>query len=340
MHDSTHPRSCTRDVPVGPAWSRSAPIRFSLAGVPERERSTLFREFYASLGARCEVEPLRDVAFEADFTMQALPGLMLMSGRRHGSRTHRSTADGTDDFGLRVNLGGPYYMSQRGREIVLEEGEAALVSLSDLGTFVHHPPGDVLTLRFPRMQLAPLATGAEDCLLRPIPRDTPALRLLRDYIDIAWDEQRIASRDLQHLFVTHVYDLVAVAIGATRDVADTARGRGVRAARLRAIKQDIARNLDQPDLSVTALAARHRCTPRFVQRLFEAEGTTFTEYVLAQRLARAYKMLSDPRRTAEKIATIAYDTGFGDVSYFNRAFRRRYGAMPSEIRLEARRMDA
>jgi AraC-like DNA-binding protein len=326
-------------MPVGPGLSRSAPIRFSLAGVPERKRPILFREFYASLGARCDVEPLRDVAFEADFTMQVMPGLMLMSGRRHGSRTHRSTADGTDDFGLRVNLGGPYFISQCGREIVLEEGEAALVSLSDLGTFVHHPPGDVLTLRFPRTQLAPLVTGAADCLLRRIPRDAPALRLLRDYIDIAWDEERIASRDLQHLFVAHVYDLVAVAIGATRDAAAMARGRGVRAARLHAIKEDIAQNLDQADLSVAALAVRHRCTPRCVQRLFETEDTTFTEYVLTQRLARAHRMLSDPRRTAEKVATVAYDAGFGDVSYFNRAFRRRYGAMPSEIRWAARRLD-
>jgi AraC-like DNA-binding protein len=87
---------------------------------------------------------------------------------------------------------------------------------------------------------------------------------------------------------------------------------------------------------VAALAARHRCTERFVQRLFEMEGTTFTEYVLAQRLARAHRMLSDPRRDGEKISTVAYDCGFGDVSYFNRVFRRRYGIAPSDVRAQAR----
>ena len=56
----------------------------------------------------------------------------------------------------------------------------------------------------------------------------------------------------------------------------------------------------RPDLSVAALAARHGCTPRFVQRLFEAEGTTFTEYVLAERLARAHRMLMDPRRVQRR----------------------------------------
>jgi AraC-like DNA-binding protein len=40
--------------------------------------------------------------------------------------------------------------------------------------------------------------------------------------------------------------------------------------------------------------------------------------VLAQRLARAHCMLVDPRRDGEKISAVAYDCGFGDVSYFNR----------------------
>jgi AraC-like DNA-binding protein len=68
------------------------------------------------------------------------------------------------------------------------------------------------------------------------------------------------------------------------------------------------------------------------------EGTTFTEYVVAQRLARAHRMLIDPRCDGEKISTVAYDCGFGDVSYFNRVFRRSYGAAPSDVRAQARQV--
>ena len=50
-------------------------------------------------------------------------------------------------------------------------------------------------------------------------------------------------------------------------------------------------------------------------------------------------MFVDPRREGEKISAVAYDTGFGDVSYFNRVFRRHYGAAPSDIRGQARRTD-
>jgi AraC-like DNA-binding protein len=36
------------------------------------------------------------------------------------------------------------------------------------------------------------------------------------------------------------------------------------------------------------------------------------------------------------IAQIAHESGFGDVSYFNRMFRRRFGVTPSDVREEAR----
>ena len=106
--------------------------------------------------------------------------------------------------------------------------------------------------------------------------------------------------------------------------------------KLHAIKQDIAKNLARADLSVAALAERHNCTPRFLQRLVEADGTTLTEYVLTQRLARAHRLLIDPRRDGHKISAVAYDCGFGDLSYFNRVFRRHYRAAPSDVRAHAR----
>jgi AraC-like DNA-binding protein len=48
-------------------------------------------------------------------------------------------------------------------------------------------------------------------------------------------------------------------------------------------------------------------------------------------------MLSDPRHAVRTISSIAYDVGFGDVSYFNRVFRKLYGATPSDIREAALR---
>jgi AraC-like DNA-binding protein len=40
----------------------------------------------------------------------------------------------------------------------------------------------------------------------------------------------------------------------------------------------------------------------------------------------------NPRRVNESITSLTFEVGFGDLSYFNRAFRRFYGATSSEIR--------
>ena len=340
MRDVTQPPMLTPELLLGsgPLPPPSGPVRFALPNWSEREQPTLVRECFARMGLRYEVERLPEVPFYIDLSLVPLPGLLMGTGRIHGSRNRRTRAhveDDTDDIGLIVNLQGPHLIEQDGRELILGDGEAVFVSCSDPSCYTHKPPGDMLVFRFPRAQFAPLVKGVSERCMQRIPSDVPALKFLKSYVAIACDQQTTASPELQHLVVNHVYDLMAVMMGATQDTAHTAQGGGLRAARLLEIKEDIARNIDQPDLSVTTLADRHGCTPRFVQRLFEAEGTTFTEYVLAQRLARAHRLLVDPRRKGEKISVVAFDAGFGDVSYFNRMFRRHYGAAPSDIRAQA-----
>jgi len=66
-------------------------------------------------------------------------------------------------------------------------------------------------------------------------------------------------------------------------------------ARLRAIKDDIAANLAQRNLSAETLANRHGISPRYTNMLFEAEGLSVSEFILTRRLMQAHRMLSDPR---------------------------------------------
>lgn len=138
--------------------------------------------------------------------------------------------------------------------------------------------------------------------------------------------------ELVRTVAIHLRDLAALMLGPARDAAVVAEGRGLRAARLTAIKRDIIDHLDQPDLTVSAIATRHAITPRYVQLLFASEGATFSEFVLDQRLGYVHRLLTDPLFAGRSISALAFEAGFGDVSYFNRAFRRRYGATPSDIR--------
>jgi AraC-like DNA-binding protein len=327
-------------TPAAPTLPSTAQMRFSLDDVPERDRRSQLCEFFGRDLTKYDVEAEADDPIHVDVAFRLLPGLIMMSGQGYGYRAVRSrrsvAAEASDDVGLVINLGGALQVTSATREFALGDGEAVLASLAEPYCFTHRPPGRLLALRVPRAEIAPLVSGVDDLLHRPIPDGLPALKFLLDYVKVAEAEPPIACSQLQQLFIRHVYELMALAVGATRDATELATGRGLKAARLYAIKRDIAANIDRPDLSVGTLAARHGLTPRGIQRLFETEGTTFTDHLVSQRLARAHRLLTDPGRDGDKITAIAWDCGFGDISHFNHLFRRRYGLAPSDVRAEAR----
>ncbi|MCK9911996.1 hypothetical protein MXD81_22770, partial [Microbacteriaceae bacterium K1510] len=83
-------------------------------------------------------------------------------------------------------------------------------------------------------------------------------------------------------------ELLALALGPNDNAREMAQRGGVRAARLRAIQEHVRGGIGIRDLSVTATASHHGVTPRYVQMLFEREGTTYSEFVLAERLQKAF----------------------------------------------------
>ena len=128
-----------------------------------------------------------------------------------------------------------------------------------------------------------------------IPSQSSSLRLLTHYVRLVSRGKCAESSALDHAIATHMLDLIALSVGADRDAEAEAEERGVRAARLEAIKADISSRLSDRDLSVTAVAARHGVTPRYVHKLFETEGASFSEFVRARRLKLARRLLTDPR---------------------------------------------
>ncbi len=105
-----------------------------------------------------------------------------------------------------------------------------------------------------------------------------------------------------------------------------------RGTRCAAILRVIESRSSDPNLNAITVAEMLGVTPRYVHLLLEDTGKSFTHHVLERRLERAAALLRDPRWRYRKIADIAAEAGFTDLSYFNRAFRRRFGATPSAMR--------
>jgi AraC-like DNA-binding protein len=313
-----------------------APLIFSSSDLPERDRLPFWRDFIARKLSHVDVEMLADDPLVVAMTGYPLPGLLAVRGQYVSPmrlrRTPQIVAEGDDAFAFVVRRRGSVTLSQRRAEVSLGRGAAAVGILHAEPATAVISDYDSWTLLVPRRALAPLVGDVEKAAMRVIPQGNEALRLMTKYLEILWRGPPLEAPEARRLAATHVHDLIALALGATRDGMALAAGRGLRAARLRAVQADILENLADPKLSVAMIAHRQRVTPRYVHMLFELEGLTFSEFVLGERLVRAHRLLSDPRFAGLTISAVAFAAGFGDLSYFNRTFHRRFGATPSDVR--------
>jgi AraC-like DNA-binding protein len=319
---------------VTPIWAGFAPLVLATDAEAPQRRADVAREVYGRQILRLEVEPLGD-DFRAELILRGLPGLKMVAGWANNVTTERASSllsDGNDDIIVSIGgVGGKLISEQRGKQVTLEHGHIHVTSSAEPFALTHLA-SRTSGLTVSRKAIAALVPDIEDRIARPLPRFPEGLHLLEGYIGTLTAIPSFDSPETAQTAVTHIHDLLAHLIGPSRDGAELIATRGLKAARLRAIKAHIARSLSRPDLALDTIAAAHRVSPRYLQRLFEGEGTNFSAYVIERRLDCARRLLGDPRIADRRISSIAYECGFRDVSHFNRMFHRRYGLTPSEAR--------
>jgi AraC-like DNA-binding protein len=143
---------------------------------------------------------------------------------------------------------------------------------------------------------------------------------LRGSLDVSWEELglQLAARAAQ------------LAAGVPPDPTDPAPSAVARVTRaVRAIER-------QPDapLTVAQLAREARLSPyHFLRTFHRLTGLTPHQYVRRVRLREAAARLA---LGSAPVLDVALDSGFGDVSNFNRAFRVEFGVSPRVYRRYAR----
>ena len=167
---------------------------------PERDRVALFREAFG--GDRIRVEPSPDEPLQIDATLMQFPGLGLLSGHRSALRS--DFADGHDR--LIFNLGSGALAKQFGREVVLQSGDAIALSGADLGSLTTLRKGPLATLVFPQGALVPVLKEVGASCGRRIPSTSPALRLLRGYLNALHASGGMSEVALESLAIAHIYD--------------------------------------------------------------------------------------------------------------------------------------
>jgi AraC-like DNA-binding protein len=312
-------------------------FQFSTDAFRKHERVSAWREAFGRTLLNIDIAPESPEDFHANATLCRFSDLgLIRASTSPVLQCNSKSLISNDDICFGGVLDGRWDASQLGRTADLRPGDGVLMSNGDVGGLTFPDECRYMVFALPKSAIAPLVPDIGALFARRIPASNPALRMLYRYLELAQEEHLAASPELQMTFANHVCDLLALALGATRDAAELATTRGVSAARLRAMQDDIRKTCHRNDFSVHDIAARYGVSARYVQRIFEESGSTFTQYVTEQRLVAAYKALRRRTPTDLSISTVAYDCGFADVSHFNRLFRQRFDCTPSEVRNAAR----
>lgn len=302
--------------------------------VEREEANVLSRKVLGRSVAREAMTPGEALPFAARCALTTRPDIGLMSCFDPASQwswPQAALAAGQRHVLVRP-AEGRVVIEQGGRRATLKAREAAVLALGAETRFSLMQIGriDLIMLDvalLPLLQEAPAAA-----LMRPVPRGNRGLQVLAHYGALLLRGLLpLHSAALQDLAIRHIHDLVgAMLADRSAPVALAASDR--RAGRLMAIKADIEARLERRDLGIDMLAGLHGLSPRAIQKLFETESRTFSDYVLERRLERAWYRIVTAEGRGPTISTVAFEVGFGDLSYFNRSFRKRFGRSPSQVR--------
>ncbi|MDW6021612.1 helix-turn-helix transcriptional regulator [Mesorhizobium sp. BAC0120] len=309
--------------------------RLSTEDIPQRERLSFVHDFVGHYIGGLRFRHLDSEDVRIDLAAMWLPGELTVGqtwfSPVHGARARDLLQDGREHY-LLATHNEDHELSVDGKDPVrVAAGDLTLVNEAVCSEFWFGKPQAVYVMALDRRLLARLAPRVDMEASYILPATAPHMRLLTGYADSLRSSPPTTEK-ASEMASRHIYDLTALVLdgfvrgGAERNEISIAE------ARLKLVQKDILERLSDQSLHIDAVARRQGVTPRYIQRLFESSGTTFSDFVREHRLELAFRLLRERDPGSSTITAIAHDAGFSELSSFNRAFRKRFEATPSEIR--------
>ena len=300
----------------------------------ERDRFPFWREVlcetYVALNPT--IEP--DSAFTGRVQANLIDGINVTTIASSWQKIHRRRQDiarmPQEVYFLNLQVSGHCRMMQNGREAFLSPGEFALVDSTE--PYLNDYCSDRWTqfsFRIPRSLLRPRLKNASLATAVPVTKASPAAAIAIGFLEsIVVHADRPQATQLP--IAGSVVDLVAMALGASSAEDDRARTT-LREQLARDIKRFVIAHAGDPDLTPAKAAEHFRISVRYIHRLLEESGETFSRLLLRTRLEQcARDFQSNP---SDSISETAFRWGFNDLSHFSRSFKTHFGSTPREFRM-------
>jgi len=306
--------------------------------LPEKERFRYYRE--AVCEVFMELSPEMGGFDDLDVTIETMPtgeGVVnrVKTTPHHVHRTRQQISKASSAcYYVNLQISGRSAISQGNNQILLHPGQVGI--FTDAQPFkIDLIPGQPVELAsfWVSQEKLNRVTSSEQFFNGAVITDRPGIgSLLSSTMQaLAGRFSRYSTRERTALYENFL-NLIPLAAGASDEMESPETTTAIQNTLLNRILDFVDRRLGDPALDVQEVALQFGVSRRYVHKLFEPSGESFSNYVLSQRLERIAGDLSSPLGRHKLISTIAYDNGFGDLSYFNKRFKAEYGVTPGEFR--------
>ncbi|WP_234312442.1 helix-turn-helix domain-containing protein [Streptomyces griseus] len=306
--------------------------------LPAAERFDWFSDVVSREVMPTVLRTERPAEFRAEAGVLDLEGLRVarftmspMTSRRSAALVRRSDPE---QYQLGLIRQGATALSQHRNMSTAGAGDFLLWDTSrPSDTEMAHSSAMRLTmLQFPRNVLPVRAKRLDELLARRMPAGHGLAAVLSSFLrSLERQELRCGPRELRDLGTAAV-SLTAAFLAQQVDAEEQLPAEVRSQVLLRRIRAFIDHHLGDPELTPSAVAARHHMSLRSLHQLFRGEDEGVHAWIRRRRLERCRAELGGGGAGADQVQIIAARWGFSGPAVFSRCFREAYGMSPSEYR--------
>jgi len=313
----------------------STSILASTAGLDQHDKFGYWQDVVCRALVDLECRPVSGMAFEASVEGSRLEGLSVARIEASAHRVERqpSAIARASEESLIFNfvLSGVAMAQQDGRSVVLRAGDGAVCDAQRPYSLRFDDTFKIITIKLARSAIAHRAGSIHRITATSFGESSQMCPILFGYLVSFSKQASLLAPAASEKVVRNFTELLAVALDEVL-LASPLPLSEYRATALMRVRDFVERHLDVCELDTSMVSTALNLSPRYINKLFEAENTSLTRYIWRRRLERAAADLQDPARAGLGISAIAMAHGFNDLSHFSRAFRQRFDLSPRAYR--------
>lgn len=313
----------------------STSILASTAGLRQHDKFGYWQDVVCRALVDLECRPMSGMAFEASVEGSRLEGLSVARIEASAHRVERqpSAIARASEESLIFNfvLSGVAMAQQDGRSVVLRAGDGAVCDAQRPYSLRFDDTFKIITIKLARSAIAHRAGSIHRITATSFGESSQMCPILFGYLVSFSKQASLLPPAASEKVVRNFTELLAAALDEVI-LASPLPLSEYRATALMRVRDFVERHLDVCELDTAMVSTALNLSPRYINKLFEAESTSLTRYIWRRRLERAAADLQDPARAGLGISAIAMAHGFNDLSHFSRAFRQRFDLSPRAYR--------